>query len=346
MRSLRLHNNTIGSVPQDKDANCIIEKSGVSKSYAFSFTWQKKKKKMKIFTVLSDFVIKRVWMMPPQLVDGGEYTLSVACVAPGGETVPPGKNKNTTNVRTVEHGGFPRRESLPVSSSLWGEEGGSAQHQKPGEGCIRGTDCCNDSPSTTPHCRIKSNALLLNSSSSSEVTQHHQLLFGPTLQRWVFIKPGSLECACACVCARACVSEWVSECVFSPPPRLFLQGILSSSLLSTTAPLASPKVRRACTKKHLHEFPLWRPDLCWKIDAEEGFNWKIGFPLRKHVVSAPSYHWCSWRRKKKTMIWMRRLSRAASLHISWKRGVLHVRFLSVGHVLALKEVVHSKLTWI
>ncbi|CAB1448009.1 unnamed protein product [Pleuronectes platessa] len=87
-----------------------------------------------------------------------------------------------------------------------GEEGGSAQHQKPGEGSILGTDCCNERPSTTPHCRIKSNALLRNSSSSE-------------------------------------------------------QGILSSSLISTTAPLASPKVQRACTKKHLHEFPLWSPDL-------------------------------------------------------------------------------------
>lgn len=69
--------------------------------------------------------------MPPQLVDNRKYTLEIACVAPGGDGSP--VNKHTTNVQTVNHGGFPRRKSLPISSSLWGEEGGSAQHQKPRE---------------------------------------------------------------------------------------------------------------------------------------------------------------------------------------------------------------------
>lgn len=74
-----------------------------------------------------------------------------------------------------------------------------------------------------------------------------------------------------------------SDCDRAPQVCVSSLWMVSSSALS--APLASPKVR--CAYENACIFFSVGPLL--ETDREEGLNWKIGFPLRKHVVPAPSF---------------------------------------------------------
>lgn len=179
----------------------------------------------------------------------------------------------------MEHGGLPRRKSLPISSSLWGEEGGSAQHQKPGEDASYAQTAATIAPTKHNHIAgsspIRSFFFLsffsfssCETSSVVRVRQHQPQFSSPLVpHRNVFCLKaqarGFLVCVRACARLCVCVCPWFLKCAFLFPLPwgiifLFLFFSSSSSLffcISTSPLLASPKVRCALWK-HVHVFPF------------------------------------------------------------------------------------------
>lgn len=233
----------------------------------------------------------------------------------------------------MEHGGLPRRKSLPISSSLWGEEGGSAQHQKPGEDASYAQTAATIAPTKHNHIAgsspIRSFFFLSFFSSSScetssvvRVRQHQPQFSSPLVpHRNVFCLKaqarGFLVCVRACARLCVCVCPWFLKCAFLFP---LPWGIIFLFLFFFPLPPAFFSVSAPHHCWHLQKCGAPYGNMCMyfpfsvgpllEIDREEGLNWKIGFPLRKHVVSAPSYQWCS---RKCFMIRLRLLSQAVFL---------------------------------
>lgn len=122
----------------------------------------------------------------------------------------------------MEHGGLPRRKSLPISSSLWGEEGGSAQHQKPGEDASYAQTAATIAPTKHNHIAgsspIRSFFFLSFFSSSScetssvvRVRQHQPQFSSPLVpHRNVFCLKAQAR---GFLGVRACVRAFVCVCV-------------------------------------------------------------------------------------------------------------------------------------
>lgn len=138
---------------------------------------------------------------------------------------------------------------MPFSSSLCGEQGGSAQHQKPGDDASYAqTAAVTESPGETPHCRwIKSGSVPHAASPVREVTRQPQFSF--LMRSRCATLSGSQSAP------RSARFFLLYAFVFQPSQRHW-------PLQKCAAPIKT------------HVFPL-ASDLCWKQTGRRGItgNW-------------------------------------------------------------------------